>query len=487
MSHKILFLFLFILFFVQTNSFAQEKTTFYDDFVDNKNNWNLTKIENFNSYIENSKFIKKTDRLVLKNGNKNNNMNALWQEVPINQSYNYSIYSKIMKAAGTNENEYGIIWRGADWDNFACLLISSSYFKIFEVKNGKEIILKNWTYLEYINTYFFYNEFIIEKKNNKLNISINDTTIYSANYKQYIGNNVAFVTSGNLKIKVDFLEIEYIKANIIVQEELKFLRKIEQDFKLKGFSSFLSPKLSENGKEIFFSAISQNIGDTVESYNIFSSQINDLGFWQNTKILPHPANSTNDNFLVYIFPNDSLLITQTEYVTQKTQSLFIVDKKNNTSNLLEIKSYYNLYDFASFCFSADRKILITSIELKDSYGRKDLYVSFLDNKGIYSKPKNMGNTINTFDDEGTPFLSPDGKSLYFYSFGHWGYGGSDIFVSQRIDNSWTNWTQPKNLGKAINSKFAEAFFITDKNNETAYFVSNISGTEKIYKSKIIKK
>jgi len=487
MSPKILFLILFFFIFVHQKAVTQEKKTFYDDFIDNKNSWNLTKNENFSSHIENSNFIRKKDRLVLKNGNKNNKMNALWKEIPINQNYDYSIYSKIMKTAGTDENEYGIIWRGADWDNFACLLISSAYFKVFEVENGKEKILKDWTYLEYINTYFFYNEFIIEKKYNKLNISINDTTIYSANYEQYIGNNIAFVTSGNLKIKIDLLEIEYFKKDIILQDEWIFLKEIEQIFKLDSLSPVISPKLSESGEEIYFSAISKNKGDSVKSYNIYSSQKNKMGFWQNTKILPIPANSMNDNFPVYIFPNDSLLITQNEYIEQKTQNLFICDKKNNTSNILEIKSYYNLYNFAGFCFSEDRKILISSIEQKDSYGSKDLYVSFLNDKGIYSKPLNMGKTLNTLDDEGTPFLSADGKSLFFYSFGHQGFGSSDIFISHRIDNTWTNWTKPQNLGKTVNSKFAEAFFITDKETKTAYFVSNKSGTEKIYKTKIIQK
>ncbi len=481
MHRKIIFFILILLIFGKLSLFAQDKTTFYDEFKDNRNKWDLIKSKNFNSYIEKDTFFIKRDKLVLKN---DTNMNALWKEFSINQSYDYSISTKIVKTAGTDENEYGFIWRGADWNNFACLLISSSYFKVFEVEDGKEKILKDWTYLYYINPMFFYNDFRVEKNNNKLNISINDTTIYSTSYKRYIGNKIAFVTAGHVKIKIEFLEIEYTKRNIKTQDEFDFSQKIEQNFKLDSISSFISPRLSKNGEKIYFSAVSKNKGDPEKSYNIFSSEKNDLGFWQNTKILPAPANTVNDNFTVYIFPNDSVLITQTEFIAQKTQSLFIYDKNNNTRDLLEIKSYYNLYDFAGFCFSEDRDVLILSIEKKDSYGQKDLYVSFLDEKGIYSKPKNMGETINSFDDEGTPFLSADGKSLYFYSFGHQGYGASDIFVSHRLGNTWVNWTEPKNLGKDINSQAAEAFFITDKKGEFAYFVSNIDGTEKIYKTKI---
>ena len=55
-----------------------------------------------------------------------------------------------------------------------------------------------------------------------------------------------------------------------------------------------------------------------------------------------------------------------------------------------------------------------SVERKDGLGLKDLYVSSVKDDGTFSKPKSLGNVVNTFDDEANPFLAADGKTLYFF-------------------------------------------------------------------------
>ena len=57
-----------------------------------------------------------------------------------------------------------------------------------------------------------------------------------------------------------------------------------------------------------------------------------------------------------------------------------------------------------------------------------------------TEPINMGNVIYTEMEESSPFLAADNKTLYFASKGHNGYGGYDIWVTRRLDDSWTNWT-----------------------------------------------
>ncbi|MCK5418071.1 MAG: OmpA family protein, partial [Desulfobacterales bacterium] len=67
---------------------------------------------------------------------------------------------------------------------------------------------------------------------------------------------------------------------------------------------------------------------------------------------------------------------------------------------------------------------------------------------------NLGTTINTPNAEYSPFLHPDGKTLYFSSAGHYGLGGLDVFVATRqSDTSWTEWSEPINLGKEINGPY----------------------------------
>ena len=102
--------------------------------------------------------------------------------------------------------------------------------------------------------------------------------------------------------------------------------------------------------------------------------------------------------------------------------------------------------------SNDNKHLLMTVEREESIGLKDLFVSFVEDDGSWSKPLHMGNVVNSESEEANPFLAADGKTLYFSSKGHPGYGGYDLFVSKRLDDTWQNWSKPKNLGNVINSQ-----------------------------------
>ena len=99
-----------------------------------------------------------------------------------------------------------------------------------------------------------------------------------------------------------------------------------------------------------------------------------------------------------------------------------------------------------------------SVERDDSRGDQDLYISFMDEFGNCQAPINLGNNINSLGADFAPFLAPDGESLFFASFGHKGIGGSDIYVSRRLDDTWTKWSNPVNLGPLVNSKDNEVYF-----------------------------
>lgn len=101
----------------------------------------------------------------------------------------------------------------------------------------------------------------------------------------------------------------------------------------------------------------------------------------------------------------------------------------------------------------------------------DIYVSeWNDTNQIWSEPINLGEIINTPFAEAMPFLHPDGKTLYFISDGHYGLGSADIFMSKRLNpNSWTQWSEPINLGKSINTTSKDAFYLSNSG-KFAYIV-----------------
>ncbi|MBK8965700.1 MAG: PD40 domain-containing protein [Lewinellaceae bacterium] len=81
----------------------------------------------------------------------------------------------------------------------------------------------------------------------------------------------------------------------------------------------------------------------------------------------------------------------------------------------------------------------------------DIFVSLRDPAtGAWSRPAALGADINTDGEEASPFLSPDGRTLYYTSTGYPGLGSSDIFVTRRTKDDWTHWSRPVNLGKEIN-------------------------------------
>lgn len=89
----------------------------------------------------------------------------------------------------------------------------------------------------------------------------------------------------------------------------------------------------------------------------------------------------------------------------------------------------------------------------------DLFISTRDASGRWSDPQALGSDINTDGHEGNPYLSADGRQLYFTSTEYPGLGKSDVFVSNRSGKNWImDWTRPLNLGKKINNIFTHAGF-----------------------------
>jgi outer membrane protein OmpA-like peptidoglycan-associated protein len=126
-----------------------------------------------------------------------------------------------------------------------------------------------------------------------------------------------------------------------------------------------------------------------------------------------------------------------------------------------------------------------SVEREDSYGDRDLYVSFMQEDSVWSEPLNLGDIINTASEESAPFLAADDKTLYFSSNGFSGYGGNDIYASTRLDDTWTNWSDPENLGPDINSTQEDLFFNIPASSEYAYYSRGVSETNTdIYRVKL---
>ncbi len=104
----------------------------------------------------------------------------------------------------------------------------------------------------------------------------------------------------------------------------------------------------------------------------------------------------------------------------------------------------------------DGKTLYFTSNRKGGYGGLDIYISRLDSTGDWGPAENLGPVINTSYNEETPFISEDGKTLFFSSRGHYNMGGYDIFYSNLLDNG--EWTPPLNMGYPINTTDDDVFY-----------------------------
>ena len=130
-------------------------------------------------------------------------------------------------------------------------------------------------------------------------------------------------------------------------------------------------------------------------------------------------------------------------------------------------------NFYGFFVNAEENVILISADIKGGVGEEDLYVTLKDANGNWSAPKNLGSMINTSGYEISPFLDADGKTLFYSTSGRGGLGGADIFMTTRLDDSWTKWSLPQNLGRKINSRGFDAYL--SKYGDRIFFCSDRSG------------
>jgi outer membrane protein OmpA-like peptidoglycan-associated protein len=120
----------------------------------------------------------------------------------------------------------------------------------------------------------------------------------------------------------------------------------------------------------------------------------------------------------------------------------------------------------SACLSADGKRLFFTSNRPGGKGELDIWVSELDDKGQWLKPVNLGGAINTPGNEDSPYIHPDGVTLYFSSDGHPSMGSNDIYKSEFKDGKWQ---KPVNLGYPVNSIEYDGFFTISEDKKTGYY------------------
>ena len=251
------------------------------------------------------------------------------------------------------------------------------------------------------------------------------------------------------------------------------------------------PVISAEGEVLYFCRQNHpdNTGGAEDHQDIYYSKLKN-GKWSPAVNMGKPLNDQHPNGICSVAPDGNSALLINEYIdggSMKPGASLSQKTGNGWSfpEQLEIEDFYNFSAYVDYFLSSDNKALLLSVQRRHGFGDQDLYVSFFE-KGKWTSPVNLGPTINTPGADFAPFLAADGKTLYFASEGHRGFGGSDIYLSKRLDNTWSNWTRPLNLGPAVNSKGHDAYYSISSRGDYAFFVSNSeqNNSKDIYRIKL---
>ena len=246
-----------------------------------------------------------------------------------------------------------------------------------------------------------------------------------------------------------------------------------------------NPRVSPDGRQLYFA---RDVAG--QSLDIFVAQRQADGRYAEARSVGAPLNNEGNNAVESITPDGNTALLMNLYAPdgrsrpERGASLARrrPDGQWGLPEPLRFRALPPTAQRADYFLAASGTTLILALDAPSHPQKCDLYVSHLSPRGDWTEPKPLGPTLNTAGDDYAPFLAPDGKTLYFASSGHPGFGGDDIFVTTRLDDSWTKWSEPLNLGPGLNTLQDDAYFSITAAGDYAFLMgSNEQGDYDLFR------
>lgn len=264
----------------------------------------------------------------------------------------------------------------------------------------------------------------------------------------------------------------------------------------------MRPTISADGNLLFFirqnDPVNIHYATVPNSQDIWYSRRDSLGKWSKAKHLSSKVNASQYNAVYWISPDLNTILLKGSFIDGQYYGMGVSmihkveDNSWTNAEMLRIRNFnkFSLTPQIGASMGQDGKTLLFYMTDKKGSFENDLYVSFYEGHNIWTAPKSLGKKINLPDyNEMSPFIAADGVTLYFSSDRPGGIGENDIWMTKRLDNSWTKWSDPVNLGRPINTEKSEAFFTMDAGGEYAYLTSSDGsvGASDIVRVKLLEK
>ncbi len=488
---------------------AQIPESFRDDFNSNVQNWNVSESTEMDYSIKDGHYIL---------SNKNNQGNIFWVFKNIYMSpykdFTMEVKLKIPVSKGDGTAGFFITDKNGKMNFFCVNPYNNSFWvgyynelNVWGSYSASDLGTSNsgWQKTAAYKSPADYQLLTLSKKGNEVTFYINNqkvlslpTTTFCTNINKFIG----FITSTKMDVYIDYVAFDQDNKDDIAASDAIPLKATALPTTINTYADELNPVLSADKKTLYFTRMNHKNnypgvvvnGKMIDGDIYYSEYINDT--WTEAKRLEYGISNNGNNSLASVSPDGNTILLFGAY-----------DKKNNTSdhqkgfavshrtatgwsypeNLI-IKNFYTAPCAVNAFLADNGRTLILCLNRTDSNGDGDMYISFKQNDNTWSEPKNMGATINSSTLDFSPFISADNNTLYFANWTLPNYGEADMYMSKRLDDSWTKWTKPVNMGPAINNDGFNAYYKISTDAKVIYYSStaNSIGLSDIFMSDLPK-
>jgi outer membrane protein OmpA-like peptidoglycan-associated protein/Tol biopolymer transport system component len=246
-----------------------------------------------------------------------------------------------------------------------------------------------------------------------------------------------------------------------------------------------APTVTADGRTMYFVSERKGSNDGSEDFWRAVSNEGDDTTWFNIENMTEINTSTRDGAASIAADGQTIYFASQRNTTERGDvNIWTATLEGSTwRNIREVGPPINTTAWETQpCISPDGKKLFFASNRSGKVGKDDkrnvdIFVSTLLSDGRWTEPVNLGPKINTGGYDGSPFLAADGVTLYFCSNGRNEDGSEqrDIFMSEWVGPTETDWTDPVRLPEPINSPYDDAFLTIPASGNVMYFSSSRPG------------
>ncbi len=469
---------LFVLVLLSPAIVAQPRVVFEERFDDNSRGWDVVDEDGLETSV--------TDGVLRWEKSDEDGYRMDWKTLDIDWSLDWTISLRTKASSGTTKYGYGLAWGTLNSSNYYALNISDDgYAQIARRKEGEPEEIAAWAKNEGVRGTGEWNVLRVVKNGDAVACFVNDVYVggYTYSYYRWFGNRIGVIVSADHDVEFDDLVVttQQPRPLVLVKgiDTTKKRRRLPNTVNSVG-SDFVDGFLPDGSAMYISRADHPENTPPTDRRDLWISRRSSTGGWQQAKNMGRPINNGGQNFLVTAMPDGNTLYLQNTYSEDGSsagQGMSVSTRDGDRWSLprtVQIEDYYNLSASVVSYVAPNGRVMIMSIQRRDTRGELDMYVCFRNSDGSWSAPKNMGDVLNTVGSDMGPFIAADDRTLVFASNSHPGYGGYDLFVSRRLDDTWLSWSTPENLGPTINGDEHDLFLQFPVNGDSAYFSSSTS-------------